>query len=287
MKQKKSQHVEDQAGDSADAEDDGVDGLPPESEDGSSDKDAIASLQASLMRRQTTAVTPGPAARIRRCEGHQQDSLAPDVVSTPSTSEQRTLMVPQAAVSPNSVPSTPATPAPANAPQSICNSDDSSETFDVATGHKEKYSEHALIGRSLEIAFFSNTRTGVGFLHSEFFDPIPDQALAFVHTFIHAHICEWFTGRHIREDFSEVKNATFYAGFLADLQSYGSKNPSAWLNIRKRMYSSAFTASGGATLRAQITRVSTFAMEAATAELEGRTGLTDSETEGEARAGGL
>ncbi|TBU21273.1 hypothetical protein BD311DRAFT_678795, partial [Dichomitus squalens] len=162
-----------------------------------------------------------------------------------------------------------------------------SYTFDVATGHKEKYSEHALIGRSLEIAFFSNTRTGVGFLHPEFFDPIPDQALAFVHTFIHAHICEWFTGRRIREDFSEVKNATFYAGFLADLQSYGSKNPSAWLNIRKRMYSSAFTASGRATLRAQITRVSTFAMEAATAELEGRTGLTDSETEGEARAGGL
>ncbi|EJF55510.1 hypothetical protein DICSQDRAFT_175820 [Dichomitus squalens LYAD-421 SS1] len=159
-----------------------------------------------------------------------------------------------------------------------------SSVFDISMGRKEKYSEHALIGRSLEIALFPNTRTGLGFMHPEFFDPIPDQLLAFLHTVIHAHICEWSTGRHIREDFTATKNETFYIGFLADLRSYGSKNPSAWLNIRKRMYSRAFQASGGAKLQAQTTRISTAAIDAAQAELEGRTGLTDSEDEGEVGA---
>ncbi|TBU37240.1 hypothetical protein BD309DRAFT_1084793 [Dichomitus squalens] len=156
------------------------------------------------------------------------------------------------------------------------------KVLNIATGSKEKYSEHPLITRALEIAFFGNTRSGAGFLRPELFDPIPDQALAFIHTIIHAHICQWSTGRHVREDFSESKNSMFYVGFLADLRAYGSKNPSAWLNIRKRMYSRAFRAGGGATLQVQVARISMAAMDAATAELEGRTGLTDSEDEGEA-----
>ncbi|TBU21390.1 hypothetical protein BD311DRAFT_782943 [Dichomitus squalens] len=257
---------------SADDEDNGIGGLPPESEEGSDREDATTSLQASLLKRRTTAMPTGPAPRIQHREGEPQASL------TVSATDSASSTIETQAVRASTNVRTNLLPGP------ITSTTVAALVFDIVTGKKERYSEHALIAQALEIAFFGNVHTSVGFLHPELFDPIPDQALAFIHTVIHAHICEWSTGRYIREDFSASKNSTFYTGFLADFRSYGSKNPTAWLNIRKRMYSRAFRAGGGDTLQVQITRVSTAAMEAATAELEGRTGLTDSEEEGEVGA---
>ncbi|KAI8969543.1 hypothetical protein BD414DRAFT_518504 [Trametes punicea] len=262
-------------------EDDGDDRLPPESEEDSDEEDATASLQASVPRLSAHDYIDEVKSLLTAAGSYYSSYLFIDDLF-PGPSKQRELVT----------RAWNAACADCETPPRYELSDRmiriigarKSYVFDVATGRKEKYSEHPLVGRALEIALFPNTRTGVGFLHPQLFDPIPEQVLAFVHTAIHAHICEWSTGRHIKIEFSEAKNTTFYVGFLADLRKYGSKNPSAWLNIRKRMYSRAFAASGGATLRVQTTRVSTAAMDAATAELEGRTGLTDSEDEGEARA---
>ncbi|KAM5544153.1 hypothetical protein V8D89_002202 [Ganoderma adspersum] len=154
------------------------------------------------------------------------------------------------------------------------------------TGKKSKFSEHSFITQALQTAFFSNVRNGARFVHKDHFDPIPDEALAFVHTVIHAHICEWSTGTPIKEDFSEAKNVPFYASFLKDIQKYGGgKNATAWANIRKCMYVKAFRVGSGLTLQVHTAQMSTAAMEAATAELAERTGLTDSEDEDEPEGG--
>nr|VWP01797.1 Nitrogen regulatory protein NUT1 [Ganoderma boninense] len=133
-----------------------------------------------------------------------------------------------------------------------------------------------------KIAFFGNARTGAGFVHKELFDPIRNQSLAFILTVIRAHISEWSTGHLLKEDFTEVKNARFYEGFVKDIEKYGAgNNATAWANIRKRLYSKAFRAGGGVTLQVHTARMSQAAMQAATAELAGRSGLTDSEEEAE------
>ena len=106
------------------------------------------------------------------------------------------------------------------------------------------------------------------------------------------------------EEFTKKVNARYYRGFLADLLNLNEKNPTAWLNIRKRMCKNAVyvflsdslaescvllvtntactyfsRAGGGVEMQLDECRASTSAMEAAAAELEGRSGMTDSEGE--------
>ncbi len=122
---------------------------------------------------------------------------------------------------------------------------------------------------------------------------------------IHAHIREWSSGQRIQEQFKEKANASFYRGFEKDLTGYGRSNTTAWLNIRKRLFErtlyvdvltlhssrislanlsnvdSFSRAAGGVSMTPALTQVSNATMAAATAELADRTGLTDSEDEGD------
>ncbi|EJF59648.1 hypothetical protein DICSQDRAFT_171827 [Dichomitus squalens LYAD-421 SS1] len=154
------------------------------------------------------------------------------------------------------------------------------KTYDFETGTRAHMFQNKFIGQAIQIAFFGSSRTGLGFLAPDTFNPIPIPTIAFVTTVIHAHLLEWSTGRRLHESFSESRHGTHYKAFKSDLESYASgNNGPIFSNIRMRMYEKAFRGGGGIALDTHTVRVTNAAMEIAKAELEARTGLTDSEDE--------
>ncbi|KAI0688820.1 hypothetical protein C8Q76DRAFT_803281 [Earliella scabrosa] len=118
------------------------------------------------------------------------------------------------------------------------------KTFNIQTGNKSPgLAEHTFIVKAAKLAFFAHP-SSIGFVHPTFFDPMPEEAIAFLLTVIHAHITKWATGVHVKDAFDETKNKDKYHGFLKDLKAYGAKNQAAWLNIRKQLYRCAFVAGG-------------------------------------------
>ncbi|PIL32080.1 hypothetical protein GSI_06785 [Ganoderma sinense ZZ0214-1] len=156
------------------------------------------------------------------------------------------------------------------------------KTINEATGKAEGFAGHSYISRVIRLAFFGhgNTRTAIGFRFPDAFNPIPTQTVALVLTVVRAHIEEWSTGRHSAIHFSESEFAGTYKGLLEDLKGWVEGKEDVWLNIRKKWYRRAFTAGGGVMAEAGHSRVSRSVLDSAREELEGRTGLTDSENEG-------
>ncbi|KAI0757809.1 hypothetical protein C8Q80DRAFT_1090253 [Daedaleopsis nitida] len=161
------------------------------------------------------------------------------------------------------------------------------DTFNLAEGTRSPdLAEHKFVTKAAQVAFFANVNTSVGYNFPQYFDPMPEQAIAFLLTVIRAHIGEWESGRFVKQEFDETRNKSHYVGFLKDLKKYGAKNTTAWLNIRKRLFKRAFLQGGGIPVRTDITQASTATMEAAATRLEARSGLTESEDEGEDDASG-
>ncbi|KAI1783222.1 hypothetical protein LXA43DRAFT_903960 [Ganoderma leucocontextum] len=154
------------------------------------------------------------------------------------------------------------------------------KTFNERTGKPEGFAGHPYISRVIRMAFFGNTRTATGFRYPEAFNPIPTEAVAFVLTVIRAHIEEWSSGHHAQIKFAESEFANTYKGLLDDLKAWVHGQEDVWLNIRKKWYQRAFLAGGGIMSESNNVRVSKSVLDSACEELEGRTGLTDSEEEG-------
>ncbi|KAI0738855.1 hypothetical protein C8Q80DRAFT_1112825 [Daedaleopsis nitida] len=154
-------------------------------------------------------------------------------------------------------------------------------TFNLVEGTRSPdLAEHKFVTKAAQVAFFANVNTSVGFCFPQYFDPMPEQAIAFLLTVV-PHISEWESGRFVKQEFDEPRNKSHYVGFLKDLKKYGAKNPTAWLNIRKRLFKRAFLQGGGIPVQTDMTQASTATMEAAAMRLEARSGLTESEDKGE------
>lgn len=128
------------------------------------------------------------------------------------------------------------------------------QKFDIMQGTKSRFAENKFLDTAIVAAYFQSPKTGIGFEYPAHFKPMPEPAIAFILTVvralalhptthpvdvlmqIHAHILEWSSGQRVVEQFTETANSGFYTGFCTDLESYGSSNATAWLNIRKCMF---------------------------------------------------
>ncbi|KAI1788266.1 hypothetical protein LXA43DRAFT_894932, partial [Ganoderma leucocontextum] len=153
-------------------------------------------------------------------------------------------------------------------------------TFNERTGKPEGFARHPYISRVIRMAFFGNTCMTTGFRYPEAFNPIPTEAVTFVLTVIRAHIEEWSSGHHAQIKFAESEFANTYKGLLDDLKACVHGQEDVWLNICKKWYQRAFLAGGGIMSESNNVRMSKLVLDSAHEELEGRTGLTDSEEEG-------
>ncbi|TFK84311.1 hypothetical protein K466DRAFT_496806 [Polyporus arcularius HHB13444] len=153
--------------------------------------------------------------------------------------------------------------------------------FDLETGTKSRFAEHRFLDTAIVTAFFWNQKTGIGYEYASYFNPMPEPAIAFILTVIHAHLLEWSTGQRVQDQFTETSNSGFYTGFSKDLRRVGVSNETASVNIRRRLFERTFRAGGGLAMTPTVTQVSSSTMAAAVAELAERSGLTDSEGEEE------
>ncbi|CDO70681.1 hypothetical protein BN946_scf184779.g4 [Trametes cinnabarina] len=157
--------------------------------------------------------------------------------------------------------------------------------INTSTGIRSGFSENRFIPQVVQLAFFPNVRHGIGYKYSSMFNPIPVETVAFVLTVIHASIDEWSSGHQVSASFTEAAHAKFYRGIMDNLNKWAEANPSAWLNIHTKWYKRAFRTGGGVNPMQADVHISKAAMTAARAELGRRTGLTDSEDDGDDGAG--
>ncbi|KAI0746865.1 hypothetical protein C8Q80DRAFT_1104595 [Daedaleopsis nitida] len=151
--------------------------------------------------------------------------------------------------------------------------------IDDATGKLTGFAQHPYISQALRHAFFRDPRNGIGFRFPDAFNPIRTETVALVLTIIRFHIEEWATGKHVPGHFKEVEYAGTYRDIIKDLKKWSRSREDVWENIRYKWYKRAYRAGGGTLTQASDVRVPDEVMEEAQAELDGRTGLTDSEGE--------
>ncbi|OBZ69717.1 hypothetical protein A0H81_10480 [Grifola frondosa] len=154
------------------------------------------------------------------------------------------------------------------------------KTFDAVSDTRSGFSQHPYIFELIQKAFFKNTRS-LGVEFRKYFDPIPMVTIAFVLTAISANINEWSTGKHIQTHFRESDQKDIYLNYLGDLQRWEKSAPQVVTNIRKKWHDRARRIAGAMIDDAVNRSVSENAMKAAQLELQGRSGLTDSEDDGD------
>ncbi|OBZ68083.1 hypothetical protein A0H81_11961 [Grifola frondosa] len=130
----------------------------------------------------------------------------------------------------------------------------------------------------IQKAFFKNTRA-LGVEYQKYFDPIPLVTIAFIFTVISANLDEWASGKYVQAQFRESNHKANYQNYLQDLMEWERSAPEVVQNIRKKWHDRARRIAGAVAENAFNGRVSVNAMNSAKLELQGRTGLTDSENE--------
>ncbi|OBZ67721.1 hypothetical protein A0H81_12088 [Grifola frondosa] len=152
--------------------------------------------------------------------------------------------------------------------------------YDAATGAHSGFAQHKYISELIQKSFFKNTRA-LGVEYQRYFDPIPLVTIAFIFTVISANLDEWASGKFIQAQFRESDHKETYQNHLKDLMEWERSAPEVVRNIRKKWHDRARRIAGAVPENATNGRVSVSAMNSAKLELQGRTGLTDSENEDE------
>ncbi|OBZ73623.1 hypothetical protein A0H81_06562 [Grifola frondosa] len=149
------------------------------------------------------------------------------------------------------------------------------KNLDVISGARSGFTQHPYISELIQKAFFKNTRS-LGVEFRKYFEPIPMVTIAFILT-ISANIDEWSTGKHVQAQFRESDHKDVYLNYLGDLQRWEKSAPQVVTNIRKKWHDRARRIAGAMADSVVNRSVSENAMKAAQLELQGRSGLTDSE----------
>ncbi|KAJ7207809.1 hypothetical protein B0H12DRAFT_964188, partial [Mycena haematopus] len=90
---------------------------------------------------------------------------------------------------------------------------------------------------------------------------------------------EWSTGTHVPAQFSEKENAESYHKHLTGINDWCDDNPEVTTKIRARWYKRASQTFGHESTETVLTNTTAERRSANRAQLEGRTGDTDSEEE--------
>ncbi|TFK58080.1 hypothetical protein BDN72DRAFT_866236, partial [Pluteus cervinus] len=146
---------------------------------------------------------------------------------------------------------------------------------------RDRYVENKIFILELEWLFHGR-KSSMAVTFFAYFDPIPLPTLALLMTMTRACIKEYETGARIKQDFTEDENKKRYAKYLSDLnEKWEKKSPETVKNIRRRMYRRASKNAGIEQADIEEEGLSESAEAGIEAGLEGRTGNTDSEGDGD------
>ncbi|KAG6884214.1 hypothetical protein C0992_006738, partial [Termitomyces sp. T32_za158] len=133
---------------------------------------------------------------------------------------------------------------------------------------------------SVLVATLFKDEDSLGVTFHALFNPVSIDTLALIFTVIDFCISEWTTGKLLKNTFSEKDFGSAYTAFRADLVNWHNLNPEVTTNRRQKLFKRAVRCSG-AIIAGPKPRLVGEAEERARKELEGHTGETDSELEGD------
>ncbi|KAF7336495.1 hypothetical protein MSAN_02304200 [Mycena sanguinolenta] len=141
------------------------------------------------------------------------------------------------------------------------------------------YAGNAIFSDIRAAVLFKN-KTSLAAIFPSMFKPYPLPALALEFSCLDHCISEWSTGKHVVAEFKEKDLSKTYKTHLDDITTWAEINKAVVNNLRLKWYTRASSAIIGASPDV-VTNIDEARADALREELEGHTGLTDSEAEAE------
>ncbi|KAJ7062669.1 hypothetical protein C8F01DRAFT_1281594 [Mycena amicta] len=143
------------------------------------------------------------------------------------------------------------------------------------------YAENPIVKALRQLTIFKDSEA-VGIIFASAFNPIPFSLMALEMTAIEVCIKEWQTGLFVQSKFTEKSVSALYTTHLVDVEKWSLLNPTVVENLRRRWYTKLTgTLVIATTAVAGPSNIDDAQEAALRAELEARTGDTDSEAEAE------
>ncbi|KAJ6540665.1 hypothetical protein B0H19DRAFT_1078065 [Mycena capillaripes] len=148
------------------------------------------------------------------------------------------------------------------------------------TETRSGYAENAIIAAARTQIIFKDKKS-LAAIFPSYFNPIPAAYLALEFSVLQSLTQEWSTGTFIQAEFTEKEMGVSYRTHLSDINEKWIKcNPAVTEKLRRKWYKRASQHFSPAE-QEQSTHIDEEDQDALRLELEGRTGETDSENEGE------
>ncbi|KAK7035125.1 hypothetical protein R3P38DRAFT_3184678 [Favolaschia claudopus] len=143
------------------------------------------------------------------------------------------------------------------------------------------FAENKIFSAMRKQSIFKNKRS-IGIVYKSQFNPYPNELLALEFCALEHCANEWKTGVYVQTGFDETSIAEMYPKHLASIEQWNAMEPEVVKNIRTKFFKRAsnglIVSSVAVDKTSQIDADQEMALRAA---LAGRSGLTDSEDEGE------
>ncbi|KAK7001725.1 hypothetical protein R3P38DRAFT_3611375 [Favolaschia claudopus] len=145
---------------------------------------------------------------------------------------------------------------------------------------RKGYGENSIIAAARKLHIFED-KTSYGAVFPSYLNPIPAPLMALEFTALEFLTKEWETGVQVKAQFTEKNNAATYQTHLQDInEKWINVNPAVTEKLRSKWYQRAAQGLVPAETE-RPTNIDEDDQEALRAELDGRTGDTDSEDEGD------
>ncbi|KAJ7263771.1 hypothetical protein C8J57DRAFT_1626051 [Mycena rebaudengoi] len=142
------------------------------------------------------------------------------------------------------------------------------------------FASNKIIAEVRHLTSFKDKQS-LGAIFPSYFNPISLPSLALDFTLLEHLTSEWSTGAFIKADFTEKDASNSYRTHLTDIETWSSYSKDVIETIRRRWYTNASRNIGVAMSSEKLTHIDHTQEDSLRAELEGRTGATDSESEPE------
>ncbi|KAF8951859.1 hypothetical protein BDZ97DRAFT_1931639 [Flammula alnicola] len=156
--------------------------------------------------------------------------------------------------------------------------DNSSFHYKVRPETQSGYAQGKIISECLQSAWFEN-KDSHGVVFEKLFNPVPFEIMALILTILDFCLDEWSSGKFEKATLWEKNVIARHKVFREDLEKWGQQNESVIKALRKKLYTRARRDAGAAELSTVKSSLTADALDRVRAELEGRTGETDSEAE--------
>ncbi|KAJ7244484.1 hypothetical protein C8J57DRAFT_1011188, partial [Mycena rebaudengoi] len=138
------------------------------------------------------------------------------------------------------------------------------------------FASNKIIAEVRHLTSFKDKQS-LGAIFPSYFNPISLPSLALDFTLLEHLTSEWSTGAFIKADFTEKDASNSYRTHLTDIETWSSYSKDVIETIRRRWYTNASRNIGVAMSSEKLTHINHTQEDSLRAELEGRTGATDSE----------